>query len=91
MINLAKELQSNAAMITLAQIFVQEPRESADSRAVLYCEKAPQNTELSGLYQCQFDGVKQSTFTGNLDVGAPGTIPFGGTTAVSPAGSWYVI
>jgi hypothetical protein len=91
MINLAKTLNNNANIITLAQIFVQQPRNSADSLAVPYCTKAPQNTELSGLYQCQFEGVKQSTFTGNLAAGATGTIPFGLTAAVNPAGSWYVI
>jgi hypothetical protein len=91
MIDLAKTLQNNANLITLAQIFIQQPRNSADSLAVPYCQKAPQNTELSGLYQCQFEGATQNTFAGDLAVGATGTIPFGLTTAVNPAGGWYVI
>jgi hypothetical protein len=91
MINLGKNLQNNADLITLAQIFAQQPRNSADSLAVPYCQKAPQNTELRGLYPCQFEGTTQNTFTGNLAVGATGTIPFGLSAAVKPAGSWYVI
>lgn len=90
MINLAKTLQNNAYTINLAQIFVQQPRNSPDSLAVPYCQKAPQNVELNGLFPCQFQGVTQSTFAGNLAVGSPGTTPFGLTTAVDPAGSWYV-
>ena len=90
MVNLAKNLQNNADMITLAQIFVQQPPDSSDSLAVPYCQKAPQNTELNGFFHCQFEGVTQNTFTGNLAVGATGTIPHGLTAAVDPAGSWYV-
>lgn len=91
MINLAKTLNNNEDMIRSAKIFVQQPRNSANSQAVLYCQKTPQNTELKGLYPCQFEGVEQSTFTGNLPVGQAGTIPYGLTAAVNPAGSWYVI
>jgi len=91
MIDLAKTLNNNADMISLAKIFVQQPLDSSDSLAVPYCQKAPRNTELEGFFHCQFKGATQNTFTGNLAVGATGTIPYGLTTAVNPAGGWYVI
>ncbi|KAI0816990.1 hypothetical protein BC628DRAFT_1342436 [Trametes gibbosa] len=87
MIDLAKQLNNDADMIRLAQIFAQQPRNSPTSQAVLYCQKAPKNTELQGLFQCQFQGASQDTFVGGLKVGSPGTIPFGQTTPLSPAGS----
>lgn len=87
MIDLAKKLNNNADMITLAQIFAQQPRNTPNSLAVPYCQQAPNNTELNGLYQCQFQGANQQTFVGNLAVGAAGTIPFGLTAPVSPLGS----
>jgi hypothetical protein len=90
MISLAKTLDNNAKLITLAQIFAQQPRESENSQATLYCQQAPENTELDGFYPCQFEGVNQDTFTGNIAVGGAGTIPYGLTAAVNPAGSWYV-
>ena len=34
-----------------------------------YCQSAPNNTELAGLYQCQFAGVDQTTFVGGAAVG----------------------
>lgn len=58
-----------------------------NSVAVPYCQQAPKNSELNGLFQCQFQGANQQTFVGGLAVGAPGTIPFGHTTPLSPAGS----
>lgn len=88
MVTLGKTLNNNAQMLSLAQIFVQQPRNAPDSLAVLYCQKAPTNAELNGLFQCQFAGAKQDTFTGNIKVGAPGTIPLGLSAALSPAGSW---
>ena len=88
MIDLAKTLQNNAQVISLAQVFAQQPRNAPDSLAVLYCQKSPRNIELNGLFQCQFAGVKETVFTGNVAVGAPGTIPFGMTAPLSPAGSW---
>jgi len=84
MIDLAKSLGSNAKMIQLAQVFAQQPRNSPNSLSVPYCQQAPKNEELNGLFQCQFDGVNPNTFVGNLQVGAPGTIPFGLSSPVSP-------
>lgn len=75
MIDLAKQLNNDANMIKFAQIFVQQPRNSPDSTQVPYCEQAPANSELNGLFQCQFDGTTDS-FTG-LQTGASGTVPFG--------------
>jgi hypothetical protein len=54
---------------------------------VPYCQKAPKNPELNGVFQCQFQGENSQTFVGGLAVGAPGTIPFGQTTPVNPPGS----
>ncbi|GBE86208.1 hypothetical protein BKA93DRAFT_748474 [Sparassis latifolia] len=86
MVSLAKQLNSNE-MITLAQVFAQQPRNSPSSQAVPYCQQAPNNTELNGLYQCQFQSVNEQTFVGGLAVGSAGTIPFGLSAPVSPAGS----
>ncbi|CAE7073505.1 unnamed protein product [Rhizoctonia solani] len=86
MITLAKSLDNDAEMIRLAQIYRQQPRNAPDSLASLYCQSEPKNEELNGLFQCQFAGVKQDTFTGNVKAGAAGTIPLGGT-APNPAGS----
>jgi len=87
MIDLAHTLGSNTEMIRLTQLFVQQPRNSPDSVSVLYCQKAPRNAELNGLFQCQFAGVNPKVFTGSLAVGAPGTIPFGLKAPLSPPGS----
>jgi len=87
MVSLAKTLNNNAQMISLAQIFVQQPRNSPNSQAVPYCETAPQNSELDGFFQCQFQGSDQTTFVGGVAVGGTATIPFGQTTPLSPAGS----
>ncbi|KAF9512537.1 hypothetical protein BS47DRAFT_1345312 [Hydnum rufescens UP504] len=87
MIDLAKTLPNNAQMISLTQVFVQQPRNAPDSLAVLYCQKSPRNAELHGLFQCQFAGVNEKVFTGNVAVGALGTIPLGLTAPLSPAGS----
>lgn len=84
MIDLAKSLNSNAKMIQLAQVFAQQPRNSPDSLSVPYCQQAPKNTELNGLFQCQFDGVNAEKFVGGLQVGATGTIPFGLSSPVNP-------
>ncbi|KAF9077975.1 hypothetical protein BDP27DRAFT_1207573 [Rhodocollybia butyracea] len=87
MVTLAKSLNNNAQMISLAQIFVQQPRNSPNSVAVPYCDTAPQNSELNGFFQCQFQGSNQKTFVGGVAVGGANTIPFGQTTPLSPAGS----
>ena len=57
-----------------------------NSIAVPYCQKAPKNSELRGLFQCQFQGANQRTFIGGATLGAPGTIPFG-LTELNPLGS----
>ncbi|KAH8112406.1 hypothetical protein DFH11DRAFT_490668 [Phellopilus nigrolimitatus] len=76
MIDLAKTLSNSSDMVKFTQIFVQQPRNSPDSFSIPYCQSAPKNSELNGLFQCQFDGTK-ATFTGNLAAGAQGTVPFG--------------
>ena len=58
-----------------------------DALAVPYCQSAPNNTELEGFYQCQWQGSNQESFVGGLTLGEAGTIPFGLTAAVSPLGS----
>ncbi|KLO20291.1 hypothetical protein SCHPADRAFT_38915 [Schizopora paradoxa] len=87
MIDLAKQLNNDPDMITLTQIFVQQPRNSPDSLSVPYCEQAPKNAELNGLFQCQFQGANLALFTGNVAVGGAGTIPFEQSSPLSPPGS----
>ncbi|KAF8074997.1 hypothetical protein FPV67DRAFT_1727256 [Lyophyllum atratum] len=48
MIDLAKQLGNDAQMIRLAQ---------PTSQSVPYCQQAPKNAELNGLFQCQFAGA----------------------------------
>lgn len=86
MIDLAKQLNDDADMIRLAQIFVQQPRNSPNSVSIPYCQQAPKNAELDGLFQCQFQGVDPLQFTTG-GAGTPGTIPFGLDAPVSPTGS----
>ena len=57
------------------------------SESVQYCQQAPKNSELSGLFQCQFAGAKTQTFVGGVPVGSPGTIPLGRSSPLNPAGS----
>ena len=83
MIDLANSLNANADMIKFTQIFVQQPRNSPDSFQIPYCQQAPKNPELNGLFQCQFQGTKD-TFTGSVQAGAPGTVPFGLTSLKTP-------
>ncbi|KAJ7588130.1 hypothetical protein C8J56DRAFT_860838 [Mycena floridula] len=87
MIDLAKTLNNDPTMITLTQIFVQQPRNSPNSVAIPYCQTAPKNSELNGLFQCQFQGSNQNTFVGGVAVGGAGTIPFGKTAPLNPLGS----
>ncbi|KAI0699627.1 hypothetical protein C8T65DRAFT_659253 [Cerioporus squamosus] len=87
MIDLAKTLNNDADMIKFAQIFAQQPRNTPNSQAVPYCQQAPKNSELNGLFQCQFQGADQKTFVGGLALGAAGTIPFGHTEPLNPLGS----
>ncbi|KAI8974605.1 hypothetical protein BD414DRAFT_498179 [Trametes punicea] len=87
MIDLAKTLNNNADMIKFTQIFVQQPRNTPNSQAVPYCQKAPKNPELNGLFQCQYQGADQKTLVGGLALGAQGTIPFGLSAPLSPLGS----
>ncbi|KAI9450954.1 proline-rich protein [Russula earlei] len=86
MMDLSKKLNS-PDMIKFAQIFAQQPRNTPDSVSVQYCQKAPRNQELSGLFQCQFQGADPTRFTGGLKVGDQGTIPFGQASILNPAGS----
>jgi len=87
MIDLAHQLNNDADMIRLTQIFRQQPRNAPDSLSVLYCQVAPRNQELDGLFQCQFQGVNDNVFTGQVALGAPGTFPLGRSSALSPPGS----
>jgi hypothetical protein len=85
MVDLSKTLGS-ARMLSLAQIFIQQPRNTPNSVAVPYCDQPPANPELDGLYQCQYIGANLAEFVGGLTLGMPGTIPFNQAT-VSPPGS----
>jgi hypothetical protein len=86
MIDLAKQLDNDPEMIRLAQLFAQQPRNSPDSLSIPYCQSPPNNAELNGLFQCQFEGVDKAEFTTGA-VGTPGTIPFGLNTPLNPPGS----
>ncbi|KAF8225526.1 hypothetical protein L208DRAFT_1305895 [Tricholoma matsutake] len=87
MIDLAKTLNNNAQMIMLTQVFVQQPRNTPTSQSVPYCQQAPKNAELNGLFQCQFKGANPTVFVGGIAVGQPGTIPFGHNAPLNPPGS----
>lgn len=58
-----------------------------NSVAIPYCQTAPKNAELAGLFQCQFAGSNQKLFVGNVAVGGAGTIPLGLSAPLNPAGS----
>ncbi|KAI0079860.1 hypothetical protein K474DRAFT_1639074 [Panus rudis PR-1116 ss-1] len=87
MIDLAKQLNNDADMIKFAQIFAQQPRNTPTSQSVPYCQQAPKNAELNGLFQCQFAGADPKTFVGGTAVGGKGTIPLGMNAPLNPAGS----
>ncbi|KAI0742095.1 hypothetical protein C8Q80DRAFT_1197948 [Daedaleopsis nitida] len=87
MIDLAKTLNNDPDMIKFAQIFAQQPRNTPNSQAVPYCQQAPKNSELDGLFQCQFQGADQKTFVGGVALGGEGTLPFGHTEPLNPLGS----
>ncbi|KAF9462879.1 hypothetical protein BDZ94DRAFT_654465 [Collybia nuda] len=87
MIDLAKTLGGDADMIRLAQIFTQQPRNTPTSQSVQYCQEAPKNPELNGLFQCQFAGANPTVFVGGIAVGQPETIPFGLNGPLNPPGS----
>jgi len=87
MIDLAKQHGNDPNMIKFAQIFAQQPRNTPSSQSVQYCQQAPKNSELNGLFQCQFKGANPTTFVGGVAVGQPGTIPFGKSSPISPPGS----
>lgn len=82
MIDLAKQLDNDPEMIRLAQIFVQQPRNAPDSLQVPYCQQAPKNAELDGLFHCQFEGSKFPDFSGDQT----GNVPLG-LNEVNPPGS----
>jgi len=87
MIDLAKQLNNDADMIKLTQIFVQQPRNSPNSVAIPYCQKEARNSEIQGLFQCQFKGSNQEKFANGQSIGGTGTIPFGLKAQLSPLGS----
>lgn len=87
MIDLAKSLNNDSKMISLAQVFVQQPRDSPDGLSVTYCQQQSKNTELNGLFQCQFQGVDYTHFTNNVQVGGQGTMPLGLSAPLNPPGS----
>lgn len=58
-----------------------------NSVAVPYCQQAPKNSELNGLFQCQYQGADQKNFVGGVAVGGAGTIPFGKSAPLDPLGS----
>jgi len=82
MIDLAKSLNNDSEMIRLTQIFVQQPRNAPESLQVPYCQKAPKNAELNGLFHCQFAGSNFAKFSGDQT----GNLPLG-VSAVNPPGS----
>ncbi|KAK0442789.1 uncharacterized protein EV420DRAFT_1278194, partial [Desarmillaria tabescens] len=82
MIDLAKQLGNDAEMIRLTQLFVEQPRNAPDSLQVPYCQTAPKNSELNGLFHCQFAGSDFTKFSGDQT----GNVPLG-LDAVSPPGS----
>jgi len=82
MIDFAKKLGNDPEMIRLAQLFVQQPRNSPTKLQVPYCQVAPRNVELNGLFHCQFSGSNFTAFSGDQS----GNIPLG-LTSLNPAGS----
>ncbi|TFK68383.1 hypothetical protein BDN72DRAFT_898171 [Pluteus cervinus] len=82
MIDLAKDLDDDEDMIGLAQIFAQQPRNSPDKLQVPYCQLAPRNPELNGLFHCQFASSDLTRFSGDQT----GNLPLG-VEDVTPAGS----
>ncbi|KAH8920489.1 hypothetical protein BT69DRAFT_1313057 [Atractiella rhizophila] len=82
MVSLAKTLNNDSEMIRLAQLFVQQPRNAPDSLQVPYCNKAPENVELDGLFHCQFAGSDFTKFSGDQTANVPL-----GVSTVNPPGS----
>ncbi|PPQ87231.1 hypothetical protein CVT25_004081 [Psilocybe cyanescens] len=82
MIDLAKQLGNDPEMIRLAQIFVQQPRNSPNTQQIPYCQVVPKNEELSGLFHCQFSGSDFTKFSGDQS----GNVPLG-LTSLTPPGS----
>jgi len=87
LIDFSKQQQNNAEMIALAQVFCQQPRNTPNSVYVPYCQQAPRNSELKGLYQCQYEGANPKVFVNGTPVGGAGTIPFGMNSPLNPPGS----
>ncbi|KAF8880293.1 hypothetical protein BD779DRAFT_1093969 [Infundibulicybe gibba] len=82
MVDLAKTLGNDPEMIRLTQLFVQQPRNAPDSLQVPYCQVAPKNAELNGLFHCEFAGSDFTKFSGDQT----GNTPLG-VSAVNPPGS----
>jgi len=80
-----------AAMIANAQSYRQHPRNALNINGITpstpFCEQAPRNSELDGLFQQQLAGVDPGEFGGPnfpiVDFGASGTCPFGQTPDVA--------
>ena len=87
MIKFAKTLSNSTELVGLTRVFAQQPRSSADGLSVLYCQDPPIATELRGLYACQSADYDLTKFTGSVAIGSAGTMPYGLTAAVTPAGS----
>lgn len=58
-----------------------------NSLSIPYCQQKPRNAELSGLFQCQFQGVNPNKFANGNAVGGAGTIPLGQKGPLNPPGS----
>jgi hypothetical protein len=76
-------LQSASNLPYTVRFVIRQP----NSLSVEYCQQAPKNTELDGLFQCQFQGANPTQFTNNLKAGDPGTIPFSQKAILNPPGS----
>ena len=86
----AQQARNSVGPIPLTQwIFILNKYFSIQPNSVYipYCQKPPRNSELEGLFPCQFAGSNPNVFAGNLAVGEPGTIPLGKTAPLSPPGS----
>ncbi|KAK0496622.1 hypothetical protein EDD18DRAFT_1320074 [Armillaria luteobubalina] len=77
MIDLAKQLNNDADMIRLTLLFVQQPRNACPTAKL-----PPKNSELNGLFHCEFAGSDFTKFSGDQT----GNVPLG-LSAVNPPGS----
>ncbi|KAI0313310.1 hypothetical protein OF83DRAFT_1142091 [Amylostereum chailletii] len=84
MVDLAKQL-NDPDTLSLAQIYVQQAHSSPDKSQFPFCQRAPKNPELNGLFHCQFSGSDFTKFSpsGNQTE----TIPLGLNAPVNPPGA----